>query len=232
MLIIPVLDISHGLVVHAVKGEREHYKKISSVIASSPNPTDVINAFLKLYPFKIIYIADLDAIQGNENQGSLIEKLAQQFQQCEFWVDAGIDIFNNKPLYQKINIRAVIGSENKLDKDNLNHLFQTNPGTILSLDFNQNGLIENQYLLDNTSLWPKKVIAMMLHQVGSQKGVDETCITRVINLCDEHEIYAAGGISNFQDIEQLRNMKLKGVLISTAIHNGSINRTNLKQLME
>ena len=87
MLVIPVLDLSRGLVVHAKKGDRKNYLPIISVISSSSKPKSVLSAFLKLYPFKIIYIADLDAIQGTGNQNLIINQLSLIFNQCEFWVD-------------------------------------------------------------------------------------------------------------------------------------------------
>ena len=41
MQIIPVMDISNGLVVHAINGERQNYKSIKSQICSSALPSDV-----------------------------------------------------------------------------------------------------------------------------------------------------------------------------------------------
>ena len=115
MLIIPVLDLSRGVVVHAKQGERNLYQPITSVISLSSEPESVLSAFLELYPFKIIYIADLDAIQGIDNQYALIKELSTKFNQCEFWVDAGIEsIQNNKCNFKSNNIRQILGSENIL----------------------------------------------------------------------------------------------------------------------
>ena len=110
MLIIPVLDISRGLVVHAKKGERKDYKAISSIISSTPDPIMVVKAFLELYPFKIIYIVDLDAIQGLQNQSKLIDSIALQFGECEFWLDAGLEtIINREAEFTAKNIKLVLG---------------------------------------------------------------------------------------------------------------------------
>ena len=90
MLIIPVIDLSQGIVVRAICGKRKTYQPITSAISSNCKPETILSAFFKLYPFKIIYIADLDAIQGNGNQSKLINKFALKYKECEFWVDAGI----------------------------------------------------------------------------------------------------------------------------------------------
>ena len=41
MQIIPVLDLMHGCVVHAVKGQRDRYKPVQSILTASSAPLDV-----------------------------------------------------------------------------------------------------------------------------------------------------------------------------------------------
>ena len=60
MQLIPVLDIKDGIVVHAKLGLRTQYAPIQSPLCASSAVVDVINAFLALAPFKIVYIADLN----------------------------------------------------------------------------------------------------------------------------------------------------------------------------
>ncbi len=233
MLIIPVLDISRGLVVHAKKGEREHYKAISSIISPTPDPIIVVEAFLKLYPFKIIYIADLDAIQGLQSQSTLINSIALQFGQCEFWIDAGLEVIKNcKAEYTAQNIKLVLGSENKLPGKTLTGLLNKNQDILLSLDFSGNGLIENDYLLDEVALWTPKLIVMMLHRVGSTKGIDYPCLNKVLAMAKKHEIYSAGGVQNSNDLIKLDAIGVKGVLLATSLHNGSITTQDLKQFLD
>jgi phosphoribosylformimino-5-aminoimidazole carboxamide ribotide isomerase len=233
MLIIPVLDISRGLVVHAKKGEREHYKAISSIISPTPEPIIVIKAFLKLYPFKIIYIADLDAIQGSQSQSTLINSIALQFGQCEFWVDAGLKVINNcKAEYTAQKIKMVLGSENKLPRKILSGLLSRNQDILLSLDFSENGLIENDYLLDEVALWTPKIIVMMLHRVGSTEGIDYPCLDKVLAMAKKNEIYSAGGAQNCKDLIKLGSIGIKGVLLATSLHNGSITSQELKQFLD
>jgi len=63
MIIIPVLDLMNGEVVHAKHGNRHEYLPIKSVLTYSSEPLAVVQALLALYPFKQLYIADINAIQ-------------------------------------------------------------------------------------------------------------------------------------------------------------------------
>ncbi len=233
MLIIPVLDLSCGLVVHAKQGVRKHYQPVDSAISSSSKPESVLSAFLKLYPFKIIYIADLDAIQGAGNQSAMIKELSLAYDQCEFWVDAGIEaVLDNEGYYSSNNVKLVLGSENKLPLDSLSKILNKNPDILLSLDFSDTGLLENSYLLNETNLWPKQIIVMMLHRVGLNKGVDVACLNKVLKLGAGHNIFAAGGVKNMKDLCQLNKMGVKGVLLASALHNNSITQDELHSIAE
>ncbi|GJM17759.1 MAG: nickel transporter [Thermodesulfobacteriota bacterium] len=187
-----------------------------------------MSAFLELYPFKIIYIADLDAIQGIDDQSALIKELSVTFKQCEFWVDAGIKALQaDKSYFKSNNIRQILGSENILSPDSLTEIFNKNPDILLSLDFSDTGFLENAYLLDDANLWPKQVIVMMLHRIGLNKGVDVNCLNQVLQLANNHNIYAAGGVQNIEDVYQLHKIGVNGVLLASALHNGSITQDEL-----
>ncbi|MBL1140773.1 MAG: hypothetical protein HND53_01955 [Proteobacteria bacterium] len=233
MLIIPVIDLSHGLVVHAKQGLRKSYQPITSVIAATADPLTVVTSFLELYPFRIIYIADLDAIQKTGSHSELILELASQYQQCEFWLDAGIEaIKEKKSEYSADNIKFILGSENKLPEHEFTSLIKNKADLILSLDFNEQGLIENPYLLENSSLWPEQIIAMSLSQVGSNNGVDVLQLNNVLSLAANKIVYAAGGIRNTDDLLQLKSTSVKGVLLATALHNGAITKDELKVFLD
>ena len=64
MRLIPVMDLLDGRVVQAIKGEREQYKPVKSVLCDTSEPVDVARAFRDQLGLSEIYIADLDAIMG------------------------------------------------------------------------------------------------------------------------------------------------------------------------
>ena len=127
MLIIPVIDISQGVVVQATKSDRKSYKPIKSSISDNPDPESILTSYLKLYPFKIIYIADLDAIEGKKNQSKLINRLTSKYKDCEFWLDAGIEQIYNKFQYKSNNLRYILGTENEFSIDEFRKLIDNNP---------------------------------------------------------------------------------------------------------
>ncbi|MDR2707803.1 MAG: HisA/HisF family protein, partial [Nitrososphaerota archaeon] len=63
MNVIPVIDVLNGIVVHAVRGNREEYKPLQSLLTFSVDPVEVATVF-KLQGFSTLYLADIDAIQG------------------------------------------------------------------------------------------------------------------------------------------------------------------------
>ncbi|MGB1800242.1 MAG: HisA/HisF-related TIM barrel protein [Gammaproteobacteria bacterium] len=230
MLIIPVIDLMNGQVVHAKHGLRNQYQAIQSMLSSSAVPKAVLSSFLELYPFKVIYIADLDAIQKKGTNQQVILELALQNQQCDFWIDAGLEpVMKKEPDNKPANIKFVLGSENKLPKNEFNQLLSDKPELILSLDFVESKLKENHYLLEDPSLWPSQVITMMLSRIGSNKGIDTDCLNTVIKLAKDKSVYAAGGVRNKEDLIQLKNAKVSGALLASALHNGSITKEDLKE---
>ena len=104
---------------------------------------------------------------------------------------------------------------------------ENNSDILLSLDFCENGLINNPYLLNNPTIWPKKVIVMMLHRVGSTNGIDFKQLKNIIKLNNNSEIYVAGGIQNFSDINNLNSMNVRGCLVATSLHKNKITKDEL-----
>ena len=95
--IIPVIDLKGGGAVRARGGARHLYAPIATPLAPTSRPEDVVAGFRALFPFKNIYIADLDAISGTGDHGAIISELEAVFPEIEFWVDSGIAAENMPP---------------------------------------------------------------------------------------------------------------------------------------
>ena len=221
-----------GQVVHARMGEREHYRPIASSLCASSKPLAVLEALLGLYPFNKIYIADLDAIQGSGNHIDCINQLAMIFPTIQFWLDAGIcnEAF---PIdtYAK-NVRFIIGSENLQDTAAYKAIDQRFARQhILSLDLKGPQLLGPLALHHDASYWPADVIGMQLSQVGSGLGANTNLMHQLQALNQlrgsPSKLYAAGGIRNIADCEQLRQEKVSGVLVATALHSGAISSEDI-----
>lgn len=221
MNIIPVIDLINGVVVHARQGQRAHYLPIQSTLTKSINPLDIVKAFLQIYPFSTVYIADLDAIQQTTNQHNLatIEKIKQHFPEIKIWLDAGIHDLKNLNLWTSLEVHPVIGTESQISMKYFNILNQSVKNKfILSLDYMPNGYQGPKSLL-NPAFWPDDVIVMSLNQVGSNLGVDTNTLQSILSKKKKHHrIYAAGGVRNIEDLHTLKTLSVDGVLIASALH--------------
>ena len=226
MKIIPVIDLLGGQVVHAKRGDRQHYLPISSSLCKTSQPLDVLNGLLELYPFDCIYIADINAIQKNGHHIELVQHLKSVHPEIDFWLDAGFD--SVEAISDATNLNIVLGSESISSLDHYQQLAEaTRNQHVLSLDFKHGEFHGPKALLASSELWPERVIVMSLNKVGSNSGPDIEQLAAIRELAESHSIYAAGGVRNADDLIVLKELNLNGVLVASALHNGKLDRASL-----
>jgi phosphoribosylformimino-5-aminoimidazole carboxamide ribotide isomerase len=233
MNIIPVLDLMNGQVVHAKHGNRHEYLPIKSPLTDSSEPLAVVQAVLALYPFKQLYIADINAIQKTGNHKNTILEITNSFPNLEIWLDAGFDKESSITSYQSRNIKPVLGSESL---SNIGQYQALSTGSqhraILSLDYKDSLFQGPQELSMDANLWPNDVIVMTLNKVGSNAGPDLTKLSAIKYQSKQSNIYAAGGVRNSADLEALKASNISGALIASALHNGALTHQQIKQLLD
>lgn len=215
MDIIPVIDISQGQVVHAVKGQRQYYQPLQTPLTKGSRADDIVRAFLALYPFNTIYVADIDAITGHTHNHYVIAQLQQSFPTLNFWLDQGRSF--SKQLVQNRRWQQVIGSETYISAAELQEIIKQTPDVILSLDFGSR-FLGVQELLDDAAQWPERVIIMSLERISSDKGPDYRRISKLQKRAGNHKIYVAGGVRDKADVEILDNIGIAGILVASALH--------------
>jgi phosphoribosylformimino-5-aminoimidazole carboxamide ribotide isomerase len=240
MEIIPVMDLLNGQVVHAVKGERDKYRPIRSILCSSADPIDVAKTFRQLDLNKL-YLADLDAIQAKGNNFQIYKKIVENTN-LKIMVDAGI---NKIEIAEKViengATQIIIGTET-LGSLNFIKTCLTKYGedkVIISIDVKNGKLLHKTTELDSKSpletaltleeLGVKTIIVLDLGRVGSMQGINFDVLLPILKKTDL-EIITGGGIRNFNDIIELQKYPIKGVLVATALHNGNITKEDLKKL--
>jgi len=229
MNIIPVIDLQNGLVVAAKQGQRKTYIPIQSTLSCSSKILDVIDGFLSLFPFKNIYIADLNAIIGIGNNHTLIDTAIKKHSSINFWVDNGTKV-ENISLITDINYRPVIGSESQKNLF-FDNVLKYPDSSILSLDFfPEKGYTGPEELLNNPIFWPKDIIIMTLDKVGKKLGPDFEKLHYFYNKYPNKNFIAAGGIRYKQDLLELRKIGVKNTLVASALHSGEINKETIKEL--
>ena len=241
--VIPVIDLKQGSsntcqVVHAKHGQRAHYQPLKSILSDSSELFSIVEGLLKLYPFRTIYIADIDAICNTGNHFEQIELLSGLYPQVTWWVDNGVRNVNARLLYApQANIRAVFGSEQihtLQDYRAISYAYESRH--VLSLD-KLHGINLGAAELHSTGLyWPDNVVCMTLNNVGSNTGPDIVRLQTLQSLNRMRKkpanIFAAGGVRNMEDLYALKQFNVAGALVASALHNGAISLQQLSLLAE
>src|SRR5262245_32482532 len=136
MEIVPVIDLKGGVVVRARRGDRATYRPIETPLAATSDPLDVVAGILSLHPFRTLYVADLDAIEGRGDSSASLGRIAAAFPQLTLWVDNGCSGQAAADAFFLTHRRSalVLGSESQQDT-HLVGAFRNDPRVLLSLDF-------------------------------------------------------------------------------------------------
>lgn len=223
MQVIPVIDLKEGAVVRARLGMRATYTPIVTPLARTSVPADVVSGLLRLYPFRTIYVADLDAIEGHGDHDDAIRALSATWPEVDYWVDGGVGTAEAARAFLKRHERAhlVLGSESLRDLASLKEL-AGDPRVLLSLDFDEEGFRGPDALLETPALWPSRVIVMTLARVGSDAGPDLERVEAVGRLAAGRTVFAAGGLRGPSDLPGSRRAGASGVLVASALHDGRL----------
>lgn len=214
-----------GQVVHAYAGRRDEYRPLKSVLCDSSRPEAVVEGLLTLYPFRRIYIADLDAILGRGNHRAVLEALYRAHPDLEFWVDGGfVDVVAAKA-WQDMGLgRPVLGSESLAALPERGAL---RADSVLSLDFRGEDFLGPAALMREAERWPAEVIVMTLARVGVGAGPDLARLAQLRSLNPTCRLYAAGGVRHAADLAALAKAGAAGVLLASALHADILSRAEL-----
>ena len=226
---IPVLDLLAGVVVRAVRGDRAAYRPLVSPLVESSLPLAVAAAFHTQFASRRFYIADLDAIQDQGTNATMVHTLALAYPHCEWWVDAGITTLEAFERYaQAPNIRWVLGSESLPSFAAYADLAQRERRFILSLDSRAGQPLGPAELWSDPSLWPAELIAMTLSRVGANEGPDFALLAQLRQRSPDTTLIAAGGTRHRSDLLTLQTLGVNHVLLASALHDGGITADDLR----
>lgn len=243
MRIIPVLDLLHGQVVHAVKGMRERYQPIQSVLCDSTEPVQVAKAFREQLGIEEIYIADLDAIQtgGQASHVKAITALAEAG--FHILLDAGVSEVDTAQKWLSLGVgKVVIGAETLNTWEAMEELPTRLPieRLVFSLDMRAGKILSGcQELVAREPLaalehleacgW-QEVILLDLERVGSETGIDQELISRVRAKFPGTSLILGGGVKGADDLLALKRLGVAGALMATALHQGKLNAEQVRLL--
>lgn len=227
MRIIPVIDILDDVVVHAVAGDRKAYAPIQTPLAHGCEPEEVAAGLIRRFGVDTLYIADLNAIGGRDDNGRALTAIAQRLPDTRLWIDSGLrdraDIARWRQAWPDAD--CVIGSERFIDAAFLPQLRRA-PRMILSLDFLGSHFLGLPSLLADPSIWPDRVIVMTLSRVGVGEGPDLALFRNIRDRAGTRDVFAAGGVRDPTDIDALVAAGAAGALVATALHRGGLTPMN------
>ena len=235
--IIPVIDVTGGQVVRAVGGRRDEYCPVVSPLADSADPVVVAKALLTTTGASELYVADLDAIRGRTLNGEVLARLTALG--ATVWVDAGLrDLFDENALMQAGVTSFVIGTETADGDDPVGHLAMLFGGdrVALSIDFHAGRLLGNWRAWGRTEAeafdWMmeyargigiRRVIVLNLAHVGGSEGPGTFAECRTVRLrYPEVELWSGGGVRDWDDVRRLEDAGVDGVLVASALHDGTL----------
>jgi phosphoribosylformimino-5-aminoimidazole carboxamide ribotide isomerase len=226
MLLIPVIDLMHGQVVRAVRGDRKAYRPIRSQLCAGSDPVEVAQALCRHCASTRLYVADLDALTGGPAQIAVLAAILRGLPGIECWVDAGFaEAADAEALLDRIGADAarvvpVFASESLRSRDELAHCFRR-PG-LLSLDRRDGQRLDPAGCWEAPSLWPERVIVMTLERVGADAGPDLDTLREVRSRSPATMLIGAGGIRNAADLAAARDAGAQAWLVASALHDGRL----------
>lgn len=235
MRLIPVIDLMRGQAVRAVRGERSTYQPLRSQLCVGAEPVAVARAMLAHCQGRVLYVADLDPLQGGEAQVAQLSALLLELPHCELWLDAGFaDRAAANALLARMGklaarITPVYASESLRNPAALQDLFDVADaaGPLLSLDRRQGQHLDAALAWQTPAAWPRRVIVMTLERVGAGIGPDLSTLAQVQALAPGAQLIGAGGVRSMADLQAARAAGAQAWLVASALHDGSIGAEEL-----
>jgi phosphoribosylformimino-5-aminoimidazole carboxamide ribotide isomerase len=230
--IIPVIDVARGKAVRAIRGQRAAYQPIETPLAATSEPVDVALGMRTLFPFRKVYVADLDGIEGRGRNTHLVPALSQALPNAEIWIDAGTGSRSAARAVLAAPISTLVVGTESLETVRIWHdiASEAPQRTVLSLDFRGGEFMGPEALLADASLWPSRVIVMTLDRIGGDDGPNIELLANIAARAGSRRVYAAGGIRNRADLDRIKDAGAAGALVASVLHAQKISADDLKQI--
>lgn len=228
-----------GQVVQGLRGERQHYHTVRSGFVAGSDPAAIARALCRECESKAVYVADLDALEGRDDQRGVIRQLRADLG-VELWVDAGVsDSEAASRLLEAGAARVIIGTETLTDIGALRAIRKTLPSAqmLVSVDVGDAGVLSRCptlsgqppltaiELLANEGV--TEVILLALRHVGTGAGPDLETLRAVRVAFPDLRLIAGGGVRTAEDLRALAEAGADGVLLATALHRGWITASDI-----
>ncbi|NMC06880.1 MAG: hypothetical protein GYA24_16800 [Candidatus Lokiarchaeota archaeon] len=237
--IVPVVDVKGGRAVHAIKGHRDAYAPVNCSWCKDGDVAALVTGYKELFGLHDLYIADLDAIMaGKPNKPMHKEILARV--DGEIMIDAGITTIAG---FRKVVAtgfkKVILGTESIPTISMLSSIIAHHENaTIVSLDVKDGTVLSPVAELAGSpvrdafkvieNLAPSAIIFLDLSGVGARTGINP--LARELASEARVPLYLGGGVRSARDLREARVAGFAGVLVATALQDGSISRDEIASL--
>ncbi len=236
--IIFVLDIFNQTIVHAQGGTRSEYKPIhfSSHICNTSDATQIVDT---VKPAEV-YIADLNLLEKIGKREKNFDVIQAVSESAKVMLDPGVTSVSETEDVMEIVQTVILGTETS-SLETIKEASSLYPGRIsVSIDKKHGKILTKDpnmpddpfkivEILNDCDL--ADIIILDLDRVGTTSGVDSQFLSNIVSISD-HNVLLGGGVRNVEDIEILEGIGVKGALVATALHNGSIPLEMVRQISE
>lgn len=236
MRLIPVLDILNGRAVHAVGGDRAHYRPLRSILHEGSDPIALAIAFRDRLGLLDLYLADLDAIAGAPPALSLYRSLADLG--LSPWIDAGLRGATHVDALVDAGVSTIVAGLESLPSpaDLAAICGRADPSRVVfSLDL-RNGRPLGVWEIDDpievvrlaVDSGVLRILVLDLAGVGKNSGVQTRSLLQTIRMRHPRvELSSGGGVRGVEDLRELAALGLGAALVASALHDGRIGRESL-----
>ena len=207
-----------------------------SVLCDSSDPTLVAQAFRARLGIDEIYIADLNAIQnsGQTDHREIIARIIHN-EKIQIILDAGISEAAAIQDWIRLGVhKVIIGSEtlrawnsikdipNRIDPAHLIFSLDFRFGKVLSRCSDLEAMPPMDIFKHLQAAGWQEVLLLDLQRVGSGSGIDRTLAAEARRNFPNLRLLTGGGVTLPEELAEMASLGVSGVLLATALHNGSI----------
>jgi phosphoribosylformimino-5-aminoimidazole carboxamide ribotide isomerase len=240
MRILGVVDLRAGRAVHALGGVRYRYQPVATCagVPIDGDPLALATTYRDVLGVQEIYVADIDAISGEEPQDRIVDDLLGLG--LPLWLDSGVSTWQRaQEVINRGVARVVIGLETLPSFEALDVICISVGGqrVVFSLDMkNGTPILAPGSGLRATGTTPAAlaaraakagvgaIIALDLARVGLGGGVDLKLIRAVRKAAPDVMLLAGGGVRGEEDLPLLSEAGADAILAATMLHQASPHR--------
>lgn len=230
------------MAVRARGGRRAEYAPIESVAGASipsGDATALARQYVERFGLTSLYVADLDAIDGREQQRVAIRAVASTG--ASLWIDAGIASVDAAERALGCGAaRVIVGLETMPDFEMLASIEKAvgSGRVVFSLDLRNDQPIARTPELAEQSpqdlasraadAGASAMLMLDLARVGSASGVDLGLLEQIKARVPVLPLYVGGGVRNVDDLRRAQSAGCDGALVASALLDGTITEQDLR----